>query len=121
MFSEDVRRDRGREVVPELILVGTCGVSEFDRVAGCPPHLPILDIHHPLCMCITEVTLVRQPEVDLGLVQRVCDLVWEDACRQARHDFLGILGVCSVEDVVVDDEVVAEECGLNRSECQIFK
>lgn len=64
-------------------------------------------------MGITEVTLMRQTEVNLGLVQGVCDLVREDACRQARHDLLGLLEVGSVEDVIVDNEIVTEERGLN--------
>lgn len=56
---------------------------------------------------------MRQTEVNLGLVQGVCDLVREDACRQARHDLLGLLEVGSVEDVIVDNEIVTEERGLN--------
>lgn len=91
-------------------------LSELNGITTNPLHPPILDIHHSLCMCIAEVTLVGQPEMDLGLVQGVCDLVWEDASRQTRHDFLGLLEMCGVEDVIVDDEVVAEECGLDRNE-----
>ena len=80
--SEDVRRDRGCEVVPELILVSTCDAdsAEQDRCVH-RLHLPILDIHHPLRVCIAEIALVGQPKVDLGLVQGICDFIWKDACR----------------------------------------
>lgn len=73
----------------------------------------ILNINHPLGMGVAKVAFVRQPEVYLGLVQGVCNLVWENTRRQARHDLLGLLEVSSVQDVIIDDEVVAEECSLD--------
>ena len=51
--------------------------------ATCSNHLnlPILNIHHPLRVGITKIAIVRQPQVDFGLVQGVCDLIREDTRR----------------------------------------
>lgn len=51
--------------------------------------------------------------MDFSLIQGVCDLVREDAGRQAGYNLLGLLEMCGVKDVVVDKEVVAEKRGLN--------
>lgn len=47
--------------------------------------------------------------MDLGLIKRVCDFVGEDACREARYDLGGSSIMGRVEDVVVDEDVIAEE------------
>lgn len=79
VFSENVGWNCGSEVVPKLILVGAFDALLASVIA--PAHLypPILNIHHPLRVSITEVAFVGQPEVDLGLVQGVRDLIREDA------------------------------------------
>jgi len=51
MRPKHIRRNRTRKVVSKLLLVR-----------------PILHIHHPLCVCIAEITLVRFTNVDLVLV-----------------------------------------------------
>lgn len=50
--------------------------------------------------------------MDLGLVQGVIDLVRVDACRQTGNDLLHPELVRVVEDVVVDEDVLAEEVEL---------
>lgn len=69
----------------------------------------ILHIHHPLRVCITKVTLVRRPGVDLIFVQGVLDLVGEDASRKTGDELRCVVGVGGVQDVVVDEDVVSEE------------
>jgi hypothetical protein len=46
-------------------------------------HSLILNIDHPLRMCITEITLMWGTRVDLGLVERVGDFIGEDARGEA--------------------------------------
>lgn len=47
--------------------------------------------------------------MDLRLVERVLDLVREDARRQARDELLHLGLVRALEHVVVDEQVVAQE------------
>jgi hypothetical protein len=70
ILSKHIRRDGTGEVASELVLVRS-----------------ILDIDHPLSMCIASVALMGWPKVNLVLVKWVCDLVREDTGRQAR-DYL---------------------------------
>ena len=65
-------------------------------------------------MRVSEVTLMRETEVDLGLIQWVGDLVGEDTCREARDDLLDASFMRRVQDIVVDEDVVAEERELQR-------
>jgi hypothetical protein len=50
--------------------------------------------------------------MDFVLVQRVLDLVRENTGGETRNDLLGAALVCTLEDVVVDQEVVSQECQL---------
>lgn len=68
-------------------------------------------------MSVAEVALMRRSAVDLGLVQRVLDLVGEDASRKTRDNLLGSFDVCSLKNVVVDQEIVAQERKL--VECEL--
>lgn len=47
--------------------------------------------------------------MDLRFVEGVGHLVREDASRQTRDKFLGMVGVRRVQDVVVDKEVFTQE------------
>jgi hypothetical protein len=47
-------------------------------------YLPILDVHHPLCVRITEITLVWWSVMDLGFIQGVGDLIGKHACGDKR-------------------------------------
>ena len=40
---------------------------------------PISDINHPLCVCVSVVALMGWSEMNLRLIERVGDLVWEYA------------------------------------------
>jgi hypothetical protein len=60
-------------------------------------------------MSISKVTLVRQSQMYLAFVERVCDLVGENACREAGYEFLDAGDVRCPEDVVVDEGVIAVE------------
>lgn len=71
--------------------------------------LLVCNVDHPLRVGIAEVTRMRKTKMNLVLVERVFDFVWVDTCRQTRDNLLGTLDVCSVQDVVVDLHVVAEE------------
>lgn len=42
---------------------------------------PINNIDHPLCVRVTVVALMRWSEMDLGLVERVCNLIREHTGR----------------------------------------
>ena len=63
-------------------------------------------------MRIAEVALVRQAEVDLGLIEGVRNLVGEDTRRETRDDLLRATFVRALENVVVDQEVISQECQL---------
>ena len=63
-------------------------------------------------MRVPEVTLVRESEVDLSLVERVLDLVGVDTGGEAGDDFLAPELMRGMEDVVVDQDVVAQEVKL---------
>ena len=71
--------------------------------------LLILDVHHPLCVSIAKVTFMRGAIMDLGLIEGISDLVRKHTGRKARDDFGHISFMRSVQDVVVNEYVVAEE------------
>ena len=75
---------------------------------------PVLDVDEPLCVRVAEVAFVREPEVDLGLVERVLDFVRVHTGREAGDDLLHLELVRGVEDVIVDEDVVAQEVELGR-------
>ena len=82
-------------------------VSGVQRhIRGC---ILVSNIDHTLGVRIAEVALVRQAEVDLGLIEGVRNLVGEDTRRETRDDLLDAGLVCDVQDVVVDEHVVTEE------------
>ena len=121
MRAEHVRRDRGREVVTILVLVRPTR-RHSAALSGQPTQEmegeevrdgPVLNVHEPLCVRVTEVTVVRQAQVDLGLVQGVLDLVGVDASGETGDDLLDLELVRGVQDVVVDEDVVPEEVELH--------
>lgn len=69
----------------------------------------VLYVDQPLRVCIPEVTLVWEAEVDLRLVERICDFVGEDTRGEAGDDLLDPSFVCRMKDIVVDQDVVPEE------------
>ena len=44
---------------------------------------------------------MRRTEVDLCLIEWVLDFIWEDAGREARDDFVCLVGIGRSEDVVI--------------------
>ena len=70
---------------------------------------PVCNIDHPLCVRIAKVTLVWQAKVDLGLVERVGDLIREDTGGQARDSFFDAGGVGGVKDIIIDKGIVTVE------------
>jgi hypothetical protein len=76
----------------------------------------VLDINHPLRMRVAKVALMRGPGVDLVLIQGVLDLIREDTRRKARDDLCRATLVRGFEDVVVDEEIVAQEGELRIGE-----
>ena len=73
-------------------------------------------------MCVTEVGLVGETEMNVFLRQGVLDLVGINACRQTRYDLLHACDVCIVKNIVVDEHVVSQECelaiGISRARVQ---
>lgn len=53
--------------------------------------------------------------MDLGLVKRVRNLIWEYTRRQTRNHFRYPKLVCAMEHVVVDKHVVAQKRVLRNS------
>ena len=78
----------------------------------------VRDVDHPLRVRVPKVTVVRQALVDLRLVERVRDLVREHTRREARDELARARRVARVQDVVVDERVVAEERRLRASRSQ---
>lgn len=74
----------------------------------------VLDVDHTLGMGIAKVTLMRGARVDLELVEGVLDFVGEDACGEARDDLLDLGLMRGFEDVVVDQDIVAQEGELQK-------
>jgi hypothetical protein len=74
----------------------------------------VLDIDHPLRVGITEITLVRRSVVDFVLVEGILHFIGEDACREARNQLLGLVGVRCMQDVVVYKDVLSKECKLDE-------
>ena len=64
--------------------------------------IPVGDIDHPLCVCISVIALVGWPEMNLGLVERVCDAIWEDARRQTRNGLGHFDLVRATEHVIIN-------------------
>lgn len=72
----------------------------------------VLNINQPLSMGISKVTLMRWPKVDFGLVERIVNLVREDAGGETRDELGDFVLMRGLEDVVVYEEVLAEEVEL---------
>ena len=89
-------------------------VSPFIAAHSTVEYALVLYVDQPLRMCIPEVTLVGEAEVDLGLVERIGDLVGEDTRRETGDDLLDPSVVCRMKDVIVDEDVVPEERELRR-------
>lgn len=60
-------------------------------------------------MSIPEITLMWGASVNFIFVQGVLDLVREDTSREARDDLLNLVLVGGMKDIVIDQDVVAEE------------
>jgi hypothetical protein len=58
-------------------------------------------------MSIPEVTLMRRTEVYLLFIQRIFYLVREDACREARDHFCGMVVVRGSQYIIVDQGVIS--------------
>lgn len=70
------------------------------------------DVDHALRVRVPLVAGVRGPVVDHGLIDGVGGLVGEDARRQARHQLHDLEDPAALHDVVVDEDVLAEELHL---------
>ena len=73
---------------------------------------PVLNVNETLCVRVAEVGLVREAQVDLSLIERVFDLVWIYAGREAGYNLLYFEIVRSVQDIVVDENVVPQKVEL---------
>ena len=73
---------------------------------------PVLNVNETLRMRVAEVGLVREAKVDLCLIKRVFDLVGIYTGREAGDNLLHFEIVRSVQDIVVDENVVPQEVEL---------
>ena len=83
-------------------------------------YIPISDVDHPFSVGVSKVTLVRWSEMDLGLVKRIRDAIWENTRRQTRYHFGYSKLVCIMEYVVINEHVVSQERVLRNSTNQIL-
>jgi len=61
----------------------------------------ICNVHHALCVGIAEIALVREAQVDFGLIEGVLDSVRVHAGRETRYQFLYAGFIGGVDDIVV--------------------
>ena len=73
-----------------------------------------MNVNETLRMRVAEVGLVREAKVDLRLIERVFDFVGIYAGREAGDNLLYFEIVCSMQDIVVDENVVPQEVELPR-------
>jgi hypothetical protein len=78
-------------------------------------HIPVSDVDHPFSVGVSEVALVGWSEMDLGLVKRIRDAIWENTRRQTRDHFGYSELVCIMEYVVINEHVVSQERVLQNS------
>lgn len=52
--------------------------------------------------------------MDFVLVERILHFIGEDAGREARNQLLGLVGVRSMQDVIVDKNVFSKERELDE-------
>ena len=72
-------------------------------------HIPISDVDHPFSVGVSVVALVGRSKMDLGLVKRIRDAIWENTRRQTRDHFGYSELVCIMEYVVINQHVVSQE------------
>lgn len=81
MWTKDVGRDGGSELVTELVVVGTVKVSRRQALSEQTlqqSNLLVLNIHQSFAVGIAEITSMRGTCMNLCLVDGVGDFVWED-------------------------------------------
>jgi len=72
-------------------------------------HSLVLHIYHSLRVGIAEVAFMRRARVDLGLIQWISHFIREHASGEARDELRGVREVGCVQNVIVDQDVIAEE------------
>lgn len=88
--AEDVGGNGGGEVATVFLVVGTTNrlnQSSRLRLGSLNWHSLVVDVDEALAVGVTKVGLVRRPQVNVGFIDRVRDLVGEYASRQARDEF----------------------------------
>jgi hypothetical protein len=69
-------------------------------------------------MSIAEITLMRGAGVDFIFVQGILNLVRKNTGREAGDNFLDLVLVRGMKDIVVDQDIVAQEGQLNNRNLQ---
>ncbi len=77
--------------------------------------IPVSDIDHPFRIGVSEIAVVGWSQMDLGLVKRIRDVIWEDTCRQTRDHFGYSKFVRIMEYVVINEHVVSQERVLGNT------
>ena len=74
-------------------------------------NVPILHVDQPFGVRITKVTGMRRSEVDFGLGKGVevlySFLVREHASRKAGNNFLHMIQMGAVKNIIVDQDILA--------------
>jgi hypothetical protein len=78
-------------------------------------HVPVSNVDHPFSIGVSKVALVRWSEMNLGLVERIRDVLWKNTRRQTRDHFGDSELVCIMEYVVINEHVVSQERVLRNS------
>jgi hypothetical protein len=89
--------------------------SEMPSGINISCHIPIGNVDHPFSVGVSEVALVGWSEMNLGLVKRIRDAIWENTRRQTRNHFGYSELVCIMEYIVIDEHVVSQERVLRNS------
>ena len=71
-----------------------------------------MNVNETLRVRVAEVRLVREAKVNLRLIEWVFDLVWIYAGREAGDNLLHFEIVRSVQDIIVDENVVPQKVEL---------
>lgn len=96
IWPKHVRRYRRGEVVPKFLLVRTTlSISIICTYLTSQEYALILHVYQTFGVSIPKIALVRRSDVDLGLVERVGDLIGEDTRRETGYDLLSLMLMCA--------------------------
>ena len=93
--TKDVGRNDASKVVTKLFIIS-----------------PAFDINHALGIGITKVGIMWWSIVDHGFIDRIAGFVGEDTGGETRQQLLDLEIVRALDDIVVDEHIVAKHICL---------